>query len=56
MIGFQGVLRYRMKDDGSGFQADPVQPLLTSTDPNFRPVDLEFGPTGPSTWSTGTTP
>ena len=46
VIGFQGVLRYRMKDDGSGFHADPVQPLLTSTDPNFRPVDLEFGPDG----------
>ncbi len=46
VIGFQGVLRYRMKDDGSGFHADPVQPLLSSTDANFRPVDLEFGPDG----------
>ena len=46
VIGFQGVLRYRMKDDGSGFHGDPVQPLLRSTDPNFRPVDLEFGPDG----------
>ena len=46
VIGFQGVLRYRMKDDGSGFHADPVEPLLKSTDPNFRPVDLEFGPDG----------
>ena len=46
VIGFQGVLRYRMKDDGSGFHGDPVQPLLTSTDSNFRPVDLEFGPDG----------
>ena len=45
-IGFQGVLRYRVKEDGSGFKADPVDPLLTSTDPNFRPVDLEFGPDG----------
>ena len=31
---------------GSGFHADPVEPLLRSTDPNFRPVDLEFGPDG----------
>ena len=45
-IGFQGVLRYRVKEDGSGFKADPVEPLLTSSDPNFRPVDLEFGPDG----------
>ena len=35
-----------MKEDGSGFAADPVEPLLQSTDPNFRPVDLEFGPDG----------
>jgi glucose/arabinose dehydrogenase len=46
VIGFQGVLRYRMKPDGSGFHGDPVEPLLKSTDPNFRPVDLEFGPDG----------
>jgi len=46
VIGFQGVLRYRMKEDKSGFHADPVEPLLTSSDPNFRPVDLEFGPDG----------
>jgi glucose/arabinose dehydrogenase len=45
-IGFQGILRYRMHEDGSGFKADPVEPLLRSSDPNFRPVDLEFGPDG----------
>ena len=46
VIGFHGVLRYRFKDAGSGFAADPVEPLLQSTDPNFRPVDLQFGPDG----------
>jgi hypothetical protein len=35
-----------MREDGSGFAADPVAPLLQSTDQNFRPVDLEFGPDG----------
>lgn len=45
-IGFQGVLQYRFKDEGSGFFADPVEPLLRSSDPNFRPVDLQFGPDG----------
>ena len=40
------MLRYRVKDDASGFSATPVEPLLTSTDANFRPVDLEFGPDG----------
>jgi glucose/arabinose dehydrogenase/lysophospholipase L1-like esterase len=42
-IGFQGVLQYKMREDGSGFAADPVEPLLRSSDPNFRPVDIEFG-------------
>jgi hypothetical protein len=45
-IGFQGILQYRVKEDGSGFHADPVEPLLKSSDPNFRPVDLLFGPDG----------
>jgi hypothetical protein len=45
-IGFQGVLRYRVKEDGSGFKADPVEPLLKSSDVNFRPVALQFGPDG----------
>jgi glucose/arabinose dehydrogenase/lysophospholipase L1-like esterase len=45
-IGFQGVLQYRMKEDGSGFHANPVDPLVRSSDPNFRPVDLQFGPDG----------
>ncbi|QDT35503.1 PVC-type heme-binding CxxCH protein [Thalassoglobus polymorphus] len=45
-IGFQGVLQYRFEDDGLGFAAEPVEPLLRSSDPNFRPVDLQFGPDG----------
>jgi glucose/arabinose dehydrogenase len=56
-IGFQGVLQYKMVDDGqqkdpktmqlgSGFHADPVDPLLQSSDPSFRPVDIEFAPDG----------
>lgn len=46
VIGFQGTLQYRMREDGSGFSASPVEPLLKSTDTNFRPVDLEFGSDG----------
>jgi glucose/arabinose dehydrogenase len=45
-IGFQGVLRYKMAEDGSGFSASAAEPLLQSSDPNFRPVDLRFGPDG----------
>src|SRR4029434_9657576 len=35
-IVFQGVLQYKMKEEGSGFAADPVDPLLQSSDPSFR--------------------
>lgn len=45
-IGFQGTLQYRFQDAGSGFHADPLEPLIRSSDPNFRPVDLQFGPDG----------
>ena len=43
IIGFQGVLQYRMAEKESGFFAEPVEPLLQSSDRNFRPVDLQFG-------------
>lgn len=48
-IGFQGTLQYRFKQDDkpySGFHADPVEPLVRSSDPNYRPVDLQLGPDG----------
>jgi glucose/arabinose dehydrogenase len=56
-IGFQGTLQYKMRDEGiekdsktkqlaSGFSADPVDPLVQSSDPSFRPVDIEFAPDG----------
>jgi glucose/arabinose dehydrogenase/lysophospholipase L1-like esterase len=45
-MNFQGVLRYKMREEGSGFAATPAEPLLRSSDPNFRPVDLLFGPDG----------
>jgi glucose/arabinose dehydrogenase/lysophospholipase L1-like esterase len=56
-IGFQGTLHYKLYDDGqvrdsktmqfgSGFHATPVDPLLSSSDPSYRPVDIEFAPDG----------
>ncbi len=46
VIGFRGVMRHRVRDDGAGFAADKVGPLLWSNDPNFRPVAQQFGPDG----------
>lgn len=46
VIGFQGILRYKVRDDGSSFGADELEPLISSTDMNFRPTDLETAPDG----------
>lgn len=46
VIGFQGILRYDVAPDGSGFQGTETDPILFSSDPNFRPVDMEIGPNG----------
>lgn len=45
-IGFQGTLHYKMREEESGFAADPLEPLLDCKDPAYRPTDLEFGPDG----------
>ena len=45
-IGFQGIKQHRVIEEGSGFTSEEVEPLLYSTDINFRPVDLQFGPDG----------
>ena len=46
VIGFQGILQHQLKEDGSGFTGTEIKPLLFSSDRNFRPVDLQFGPDG----------
>ena len=45
-IGFQGVLQHTVKDADSGFAGEEIEPLLFSSDRNFRPTDLQFGPDG----------
>ncbi|MBM3985555.1 MAG: dehydrogenase, partial [Planctomycetes bacterium] len=46
VIGFQGLFRYEIQDDGAGFAAVEEEPVLFSSDPGFRPVDVEVGPDG----------
>ncbi len=46
VIGFQGILQYHYHDDGAGFGATEVEPIVFSSDPSFRPVDIEVGPDG----------
>jgi len=45
-IGFQGVLDYKLTEDGAGLKSTEIDPILQSADPNFRPVDAEVGPDG----------
>jgi putative heme-binding domain-containing protein len=46
VIGFQGIHRYKILEADSGFTAEEQEPVLFSSDPNFRPSDLEIGPDG----------
>jgi putative heme-binding domain-containing protein len=46
VIGFQGIHRYKVSDEDSGFTAAEQEPIVSSTDPNFRPSDIEVGPDG----------
>jgi mono/diheme cytochrome c family protein/glucose/arabinose dehydrogenase len=45
-IGFLGIKQHSISDDGTGYKTEFRQDLLSSSDPNFRPVDLEFAPDG----------
>lgn len=40
------VTRFRMTDDGGGFKAEFIKPLLRSKHRNFRPIDVKLGPDG----------
>ena len=46
VIGFQGILQYTWADKGAGYQATETTPIVSSSDPNFRPSDVKIGPDG----------
>jgi putative heme-binding domain-containing protein len=46
VIGFQGILQYKLNDDGASFHGTEAEPIVSSTDFNFRPSDLKIGPDG----------
>ena len=45
-IGFLGAKQFNIEDDGVGYKTTLRHDLVSSTDQNFRPVDLEFAPDG----------
>jgi putative heme-binding domain-containing protein len=42
----RAVVRYEFIEDGAGFSARVLEPLISSRHPNFRPVDVKTGPDG----------
>ncbi len=46
VIGFQGVLQYKIEEDGASLHGTETTPLFSSSDESFRPVDFEIGPDG----------
>jgi putative heme-binding domain-containing protein len=45
-IGVLGVLQHEVKYNGADITAEEVEPILLSSDENFRPSDLEIGGDG----------
>lgn len=45
-IGFLGISFGEVREDGAGFTGKLAGDLVSSNDPNYRPVDLEFAPDG----------
>ncbi|MCH7725635.1 MAG: HEAT repeat domain-containing protein, partial [Planctomycetes bacterium] len=45
-IGFLGVLQHKVNYNGADITATEIEPIVVSTDPNFRPSDVEVGGDG----------
>jgi len=46
VIGFQGIFRVKVSEDGSGLKGETIEDLVKSDDPNFRPVGVGVAPDG----------
>jgi putative heme-binding domain-containing protein len=46
VIGYQGIMRYKIEEHGGSFKGTELEPILSSSDPSFRPSDIETGPDG----------
>ena len=45
-IGVLGVLQHKVKYNGADITAEEIEPIVISSDPNFRPSDVEVGGDG----------
>lgn len=46
VISFQGIYRVKVTEDGSGIKGETMENLISSSDPNFRPICVSMGPEG----------
>lgn len=46
VISFQGIYRVKVTDEGSGIKGETLENLISSSDPNFRPIAISVGPDG----------
>jgi lysophospholipase L1-like esterase/azurin/type 1 glutamine amidotransferase len=46
VIGFQGIYRVKVSEDGAGLGGETQEDLISSQDPNFRPTAVNVGPDG----------
>lgn len=46
VIGFQGIFRVKVTEDGSGLKGETLEDLVKSDDPNFRPSAVSCAPDG----------
>jgi putative heme-binding domain-containing protein len=46
VIGFNGILQYKLEDRAASVIGKEVEPILSSSDVNFRPSDIRIGPDG----------
>ena len=46
VIGFQGIYRVKVSEEGSGLKGETIEDLVKSEDPNFRPSAVGVAPDG----------
>ncbi len=46
VISFQGIYRVKVSEEGSGLKGETLENLISSSDPNFRPICISTGPDG----------
>ncbi len=46
VISFQGIYRVKVTEGGSGLKGETKENLISSSDPNFRPIAVSIGPDG----------